>query len=103
MTRTPAAVAAVLATQRPSQPTAFAACRVFALRALLKIRHFPEQLSDVLSIPIIFTLVFTYLFGAALAGSSHRYLQTLLPGILVMAVLVAVYAPLTMRAYDRKP
>ncbi|NUP54044.1 MAG: ABC transporter permease [Catenulispora sp.] len=87
---TPATVpAAVLAAPRPEQPSAFTACRVFALRALLKIRHVPEQLSDVIAVPIIFTLMFTYLFGGALAGSTHRYLQTLLPGTLVMAVLLA--------------
>jgi ABC-2 type transport system permease protein len=62
---------------------------VFAWRALLKIRHVPEQLSDVIAVPIIFTLLFTYLFGGALAGSTHLYLQTLLPGTLVMAVLLA--------------
>jgi ABC-2 type transport system permease protein len=37
--------------------------------------------------------MFTYLFGGALAGSTHRYLQFILPGTLVMAVLlVSMYA-----------
>ncbi|WP_194894390.1 ABC transporter permease [Catenulispora pinisilvae] len=85
----PRPLATILAAQRPPRPTAWAACRVFAWRALLKIRHVPEQLSDVIAVPIIFTLLFTYLFGGALAGSTHRYLQTLLPGTLVMAVLLA--------------
>jgi len=41
----------------------------------------------------VFTLMFTYLFGGALAGSTTRYLQFLLPGTLVMAVLlVTMYA-----------
>jgi ABC-2 type transport system permease protein len=62
---------------------------VFAWRAWLKIRHVPEQLTDVIAVPIIFTLMFTYLFGGALAGSPHRYLQFLLPGTLVMTVLLA--------------
>ena len=57
-------------------------------RALLKIKHTPEQLGDVIGIPIIFTLLFTYLFGAALSGSTHDYLQYLLPGSLVMAILM---------------
>lgn len=74
---------------RPAPASAWSAARVFAWRSLLKIRHVPEQLSDVIAVPIIFTLLFTYLFGGALAGSTHRYLQFLLPGTLVMAVLLA--------------
>jgi ABC-2 type transport system permease protein len=81
--------AALFAGARPARPTALAASRVFARRALLKIRHVPEQLSDVIAVPIVFTLMFTYLFGGALAGSTHGYLQYLLPGTLVMAVLLA--------------
>ncbi len=37
--------------------------------------------------PIMFTLMFTYLFGGALAGSTGEYLQFLLPGILVQTVV----------------
>lgn len=74
---------------RPAPPKAIAAARVFAWRALLRIRRAPEQLSDVIAVPIIFTLMFTYLFGGALDGSPGRYLQFLLPGTLVMAVLLA--------------
>jgi ABC-2 type transport system permease protein len=60
----------------------------FGWRALLKIKHVPEQLGDVIGIPILFTLLFTYLFGGALAGSTGDYLQFLLPGTLVMTVLM---------------
>jgi ABC-2 type transport system permease protein len=65
----------------------------FAWRALLKIKHVPEQLGDVIGIPVIFTLMFTYLFGGALAGSTTEYLQFLLPGTLVMTLaLVTIYS-----------
>ena len=41
----------------------------------------------------MFTLMFTYLFGGAIAGSTSEYLQYILPGILVMSVLfVTVYS-----------
>lgn len=80
---------AVTRTARPPRPRALAAAGVFAWRAWLRIRRAPEQLNDVIAVPIIFTLMFTYLFGGALAGSTHRYLQFLLPGTLVMAVLLA--------------
>ena len=78
---------AALATEtRPPHPTAAAASLAFAWRAMLKIRHVPMQLFDVTAFPIMFVLLYTYLFGGALAGSPREYLQTLLPGILVMTV-----------------
>lgn len=73
--------------------SAFSASMTFAWRAMLKIKHVPEELGDVIGIPILFTLMFTYLFGGALAGSTGHYLQFLLPGTLVLAViLVTVYS-----------
>jgi ABC-2 type transport system permease protein len=83
----------LLAGARPPRPSALSAALTFAWRGLLKIKHVPEQLGDVIGIPIIFTLMFTYLFGGALAGSTGAYLQFLLPGTLVMTVvLVTMYA-----------
>src|SRR5258708_34844553 len=82
---------------RPAPPGPLAASATFGWRALLKIRHVPEQLADVIAIPVVFTLMFTYLFGGALAGSTSQYLQFLLPGTLVMAVLlVTMYAGITL-------
>jgi ABC-2 type transport system permease protein len=61
-------------------------------RAVLKIKHVPFQLFDVTAFPIMMTLMFTYLFGGALAGSPREYVQYLLPGIVVQAVLfITVY------------
>src|SRR3712207_8036683 len=54
---------------------------------MLKIKHVPEQLMDVTITPVLFVLMFTYLFGGALAGSTGAYLQYVLPGILVMSVV----------------
>ncbi len=70
------------------RPGALSASLVFAWRSMLKVKHVPEQLGDVLMIPILFTLLFTYLFGGALAGSTGEYLQYLLPGTLAMTVLL---------------
>lgn len=84
---------------RPVPPSALSASAAFGWRALLKIKHVPEQLFDVIAIPVVFTLMFTYLFGGALAGSAGRYLQFLLPGTLVMAVLlVTMYAGVGLNA-----
>jgi ABC-2 type transport system permease protein len=78
---------------RPPRATAASASLTFATRALLKIKHVPEQMADAIMIPILFTVMFTYLFGGALAGSTSEYLQFLLPGTMVFAVLlITVYA-----------
>src|SRR5215831_20068784 len=83
----------LLAGARPPRPNALSASLTFGWRGLLKIKHVPEQLFDVIAIPTIFTLLFTYLFGGALAGSPGAYVQSLLPGTLAMAVLlVTMYA-----------
>jgi ABC-2 type transport system permease protein len=78
----------VLGQDRPRQPNALQASLTMAGRALLRIRHEPEQMADAIAIPILFTLLFTYLFGGALSGSTQDYLHYLLPGTLVMTVLL---------------
>jgi ABC-2 type transport system permease protein len=66
---------------------------VFGWRAVLKFKHVPEQLFDLVMTPIMFTLLFTFVFGGALAGSPRDYLQFFLPGILVQTVCFnAVYS-----------
>jgi ABC-2 type transport system permease protein len=77
---------------RPHPPTAFSSVLTLAWRALLKIKHVPFQLFDVTVTPIMFTLLFTYIFGGALAGTPREYIQYLLPGVLVQTVIfITVY------------
>jgi ABC-2 type transport system permease protein len=78
--------AALSSTARPARPTGLVASTAFAWRAVLKIKHVPLQLFDVTAFPIMFVLLYTYLFGGALAGSTSEYLQRLLPAIVVMTV-----------------
>jgi ABC-2 type transport system permease protein len=78
---------------RPRRPSAFSNALVFGWRAVLKFKHVPEQLFDLVMTPIMFTLLFTFVFGGALAGSTGDYLQFFLPGILVQTVVFnAVYS-----------
>jgi ABC-2 type transport system permease protein len=78
---------------RPPAPSAFSNALVFGWRAVLKFKHVPEQLFDLVMTPIMFTLLFTFVFGGALAGSPGDYLQVFLPGILVQTVMFnAVYS-----------
>jgi oleandomycin transport system permease protein len=60
-----------------------------AWRSLLKLKHSPDQLLDVLLLPITFVLVFVFLFGKAVAGDWRAYLQYVLPGIAVQALMFA--------------
>ena len=73
---------------RPAPATSLSASLTFGWRAMLKIKHVPMQLFDVTAFPIMFVVLFTYMFGGALAGSPREYLQALLPGILVMTVVM---------------
>lgn len=87
------APSALASTDRPAAAGSLSASAVFGWRGVLKIKHVPEQLLDVIGLPVIFTLMFTYLFGGALAGSIHSYLQFLLPGTLAMTiVLLTMYS-----------
>ena len=70
-----------------SNASAVSACVTLGWRAVLKIKHVPFQLFDVTVFPIMMTVLFTYLFGGALAGSTDAYLQYLIPGIVVQTVV----------------
>jgi ABC-2 type transport system permease protein len=77
---------------RPHPASAPSAVATLAWRAMLKIKHVPFQLFDVTVMPIMFTLLFTYIFGGALAGSPREYIQYLLPGVLVQTIIfITVY------------
>ena len=99
---------AIATTARPPRPGPLAAALTFGWRGMLKVKHVPEQLLDVTVTPVMFVLMFTYLFGGAIAGSTAAYLQYILPGMLVMSVLfttvysgVALNTDLTKGVVDR--
>src|SRR5688500_4880257 len=99
---------AIASTQRPPPAGPLSAALTFGWRGMLKVKHVPEQLLDVTITPVMFVLMFTYLFGGAIAGSTGAYLDYILPGILVMSVLfttvysgVALNTDLTKGVVDR--
>ena len=66
---------------------------VLARRNLIKTARTPEQLIDVTLQPIIFLLLFVYVFGGAISGGSqHDYLQFLLPGLLGQGIAMGSIA-----------
>jgi ABC-2 type transport system permease protein len=99
---------ALASAPRPRRASALSAVLTFGWRGMLKVKHVPEQLLDVTITPVMFVLLFTYLFGGAIAGSTGDYLDYILPGILVMSVLfttvysgVALNTDLTKGVVDR--
>lgn len=58
-------------------------------RSVLKIRTNMEDLLGLSLQPIMYLLLFTYVFGGAISGGTHQYLQFSLPGILVLSVVFA--------------
>ena len=79
-----------------------------AWRTIVQVRHNPWELGDFSIQPIMFVLLFTYVFGGAIAGSTGEYLTYALPGIIVMNMLfVTMYVgtglntDLTKGVFDR--
>ncbi|MFI6941410.1 ABC transporter permease [Streptomyces sp. NPDC050418] len=98
----------LIAKERPPRPSAWSASLAFGWRAILKIKHVPEQLFDVTAFPIMMVVMYTYLFGGAIAGSPSAYIQQLLPGIMVMSVVmitmytgIAVNTDIEKGVFDR--
>lgn len=89
---------ALLADKRqPTPPGALASVRATTWRSMLKIKHTPEQMFDVTMFPIIMVLLFTFLFGGAIAGSRQEYVRYLVPGIMTMSVLLTtIYTGMTL-------
>lgn len=66
-----------------------------AWRTVVQVRHNPWELSDFSIQPIMFVLLFTYVFGGAIAGDASAYLTFMLPGVLVMNMFfVTIYVAL---------
>jgi ABC transporter DrrB family efflux protein len=59
---------------------------VIARRNLLHVRSDPQQLVGMTIQPLMFLLLFVYVFGGAIAGSSRAYIQYVLPGLVVQGV-----------------
>jgi ABC-2 type transport system permease protein len=99
---------AIASTARPPRASALSAALTFGWRGMLKVKHVPEQLLDVTITPVMFLVLFLYLFGGEVAGSTSEYLDYILPGILVMSVLfttvysgIALNTDLTKGVVDR--
>ena len=67
---------------------------VYARRNLEQIRQIPEKLLDVTIQPLMFTVLFAYVFGGAIdVGGSYR--EYLIGGILVQTLVFGMMGPAT--------
>jgi ABC-2 type transport system permease protein len=99
---------ALATTPRPPRASRLSAALAFGWRGMLKVKHVPEQLLDVTITPVMFVLMFTYLFGGAISGSTDEYRDYLMPGVLAMSVIfttvysgIAINTDLTKGVIDR--
>ena len=70
-------------------PSALRHGATLAWRGIVKTIHSPEALLDVTLQPVIFLLLFVFVFGGAISGDPGTYLQFALPGVLVQTFVFA--------------
>jgi ABC-2 type transport system permease protein len=66
---------------------------VFAGRNIAHIREIPEKLLDVTIQPIMFVILFAYVFGGAIAVPGGSYREYLIGGILVQSLAFGLVGP----------
>jgi ABC-2 type transport system permease protein len=77
---------------RPTTAETVRSAVTLSYRGLLKIRHHPQRLFDVLLLPVVSTWLFANVFGGAIAGSVRHYLPILIPGVMVQITITASVA-----------
>ncbi|WP_110590399.1 ABC transporter permease [Microbacterium suaedae] len=83
--------------ERPRPAGPLSSSITYGWRALLKIKHIPEQLFDVTIFPVMMTVMFSTIFGGALAGGIGDYIQWLIPGVFVQTlIMITMYTGLTL-------
>jgi oleandomycin transport system permease protein len=98
---TPALDGAIVTTARPTRTLrrrtgvrqTLANGLTLAWRNVMQLKHSPEKLMDVTLMPIVFLVLFLYVFGGVVAGSTHAYLELLLPGLVGQ---MAMFATMTL-------
>lgn len=73
-----------------------------AWRTLVQIKHNPGEVVDFSVQPVMFLLLFVYVFGGAIGGSTHAYLTYVLPGIIVQNSLFTTLNTATGLSTDLK-
>lgn len=78
--------------RRPSPADAIRQSLTLAWRSMVQIKHNPTELFDLSIQPLMFVLLFTFVFGGAISGSPQAYLQFALGGLIAQnALFLTVY------------
>jgi len=83
----------VLRTDHPQiQPLSLAASSAVVVRRnLIHIKRMPELLLDVTIQPVMFVLLFAYVFGGSIAVQGSNYREFLVPGIMVQTIVFSAF------------
>jgi oleandomycin transport system permease protein len=77
---------AVVSGRRVTPAAALRQVTIIVRRNLLHVVSDPQQLIGMTVQPLMFLLLFVYVFGGAIAGSPRSYIQYVLPGLVVQGV-----------------
>ncbi len=88
--------------RRPAAAELIADSLVIARRSLAHIRQIPEKLLDVTAQPLMFVLLFAFVFGNVIAIPGGSYRAYLIGGILVQTLGFGIFGPATSMATDLK-
>lgn len=112
MTTTTSTPDAPVAVQRPTEPHAPRGVLhdvwVIARRGIVHMRRQPEQLSDATIQPIMFVVLFAYVFGGAInvggggRGTAQQYREFLMGGIIAQTIVFSAFGVAMSIASDRK-
>ena len=75
---------------------------VIARRGLLHMRRQPEQLSDATIQPVMFVVMFAFVFGGAIKVQGGRYREFLMGGIMAQTLVFTAFGVALAIANDRK-
>jgi len=82
----------VPAVHRLGPVTAAQHCLTLAWRNLVQLRSNPGELAAFVIQPLIFIVLFVYVFGGAIAGTSSSYLEYVLPGLIAQSGVFSIMA-----------
>jgi len=85
---------------KPGLSTLASDTMVFARRNIEHIRQIPEKLIDVTLQPLMFVLLFAYVFGGAIHTGAGSYREFLIGGILIQSLAFGMMGPATSIATD---
>jgi ABC transporter DrrB family efflux protein len=89
--RTTAPIGGGVRRETLTPPSYLAACALVVRRNLIHIRRMPELLMDVTIQPVMFVLLFAYVFGSSIDVPGSTYREFLVPGIMAQTIVFSSF------------